>query len=221
MITVLGRRNSSNVQRVLWTLQELGLEYENHTVGGSFGHADPEAYRALNPTGMVPTLQDGALTLWESEAIMRYLAARYGAGGPLWPEDPAARAPADAWLSWIATTLGPSFMAVFQRTIRVKRAEQDPAALAPLAEALGERFLMLDAGLGRTPFLSGEAFGLADIPAAILAYRYGALPISRPATPNLDAWYAGVAERPAFKPTVALPIGSCLEEWLEHERAIA
>ncbi|MEO1329904.1 MAG: glutathione S-transferase family protein [Pseudomonadota bacterium] len=221
MIKVYGRLSSSNVQRVLWLASELGLEVERETVGGTFGGNDAPDYRAMNPTGRVPTLQDGETTIWESDAILRYLAATYGAGGPFWPETPAERATADSWLVWQAINLGPRMDAVFFRTVRKPRAEHDPDELAPHVARLAEPYRFIDAGLSRAPFLSGDVFGLADIPAAIWTYRYLNLAIERPDLPNLAAWFERVSARPVFPKLVAQPFGSCLEEWLEHERAVA
>ena len=220
MIIVHGRRNSSNVQRVLWALAELGVTYDRRTVGGSFGGGGAPEYQAMNPTGMVPTLQDGDLTIWESEAILRYLAASYGAGS-LWPEAPRDRALADQWLAWTASTLVPAFSKVFHNTVRLPRAEQDFAALAPDIAKLNAVMTFLDAGLRRGPdYLGGAAFSYGDIPAAILVYRYLGLEIERPDLPSLMAWWEQIKARPACQAHVMLPFGTCHEEWAAHERAL-
>lgn len=226
MITLYGRRNSSNVQRAVWALEELGVGYRRETVGGSFGGTDGPDYRAMNPTGKVPTLLDETggrrVVIWESEAILRYLAARYGAG-TLWPSAPEDRALGDQWLAWTASTLVPAFSVVFHGTVRTPRAEQDMAALTPAIERLVEVMRFLDAGMARAgsgAWLGGTAFSIADIPAAIIRYRTRALPFAQPDTPALDAWYARIAERPPFRAHVTLPMGTCAEEWLEHEQAL-
>src|SRR5262245_25876211 len=102
MLTIWGRNNSINVQKAMWAAEEVGQGVTRHDVGGKFGQLDTPAYKAMNPNSLVPTLQDGALTLWESNAIIRYLGAKYGAG-ELWPADPAARALADRWMDWQAS----------------------------------------------------------------------------------------------------------------------
>lgn len=220
MIIVHGRRNSSNVQRVVWALVELGLPYERRTVGGSFGGGDSPEYRAMNPTEMVPTLQDGDLTLWESDAILRYLAATYGAGS-LWPQTPRDRALADQWLAWTASTLVPAFGKVFHNTVRLPRAEQDFVALAPDIAKLNAAMTFLDAGLCDGPdYVGGAAFSYGDIPPVILVYRYLGLQIERPDLPHLSAWWERIKARPAFQEHVMLPFGTCHEEWEAHERAL-
>lgn len=221
MITLYGRRNSSNVQRVIWALAELGVAHERLNVGGSFGGVDTAEYKARNPTGMVPTLQDGDLAIWESEAILRYLAAKYGEGS-LWPARPEDRARGDRWLAWTNTVMAPAFSAVFFKTIRCPRAEQDLPALQPQMDRLNEAMAFFDRVLAGEPgHLAGEAFSYADIPPAILTYRYKNLPMTRPDLPALDAWYDRVSARPAFQEHVALPMGTCLEEWFEQEKALA
>ena len=78
MITILGRRTSINVQAVIWLLNEMGLTHAREDYGIGFGGTDTPAYRAMNPMGLVPVLKDGDLTMFESQAILRYLAAEYG-----------------------------------------------------------------------------------------------------------------------------------------------
>ena len=126
MITVYGRRNSMNVQKVMWTLGELGLEYHRHDVAGSFGF--PPEYQNLNPNGVVPTIQDGDLTLWESNACVRYLARTYGEGS-LWPSDAITLAHGDQWMDWASSTMNPAFFGIFMNLIRVpaERAPSDPS----------------------------------------------------------------------------------------------
>lgn len=220
MIELYGRRSSSNVQRVIWALEEMGVPYARHTIGGSFGGGEAADYRAMNPTGLIPTLKDDDRVIWESEAILRYVAARYGAGG-LWPEAAADRALGDQWLAWTAAVLAPAFGAVFFKTIRAPKAAHDLAALGPQIDALCAAMRVLDVGLsdGRA-HIGGVRFSYADIPIGIISYRYGLLPIERPDLPHLAGWYARIAARPAFQAHVALPIGTCFEEWLAHEQAL-
>src|SRR5690348_9690795 len=104
VLKIWGRANSFNVQKVLWCADELGVPYERVDLGGPFGGNDDPAYRRLNPNGVVPTIQDGDLVLWESNAIVRYLAAKHGSG-TLYPSDLAVRADADRWMDWQLTTI--------------------------------------------------------------------------------------------------------------------
>jgi glutathione S-transferase len=212
-----GRRNSSNVQKVLWALEELGLSYERRRVGGSFGGTDDPAYRAMNPNGLVPTLQDGGLTLWESDAILRHLARTRGAGA-LRPDDHAAQALADQWLTWSATTLFPALSPLFFGVIRKPRAEQDVSALGPAAAKLATTLAILDARLARVPYVAGETFSFGDIGPAITARRALLLPWGAPDAPNVAAWLERLRARRAFQTAVEFPIGTCQEEWAENER---
>lgn len=198
MITVWGRATSSNVQIVTWALAELGLPHERIDLGGAFGGTGTPEYRAMNPNGRIPTLRDGDLVLWESAAILRYLAARYG-DPVFWPTDPAARAPLDMWAEWIKTTFGPAFNTdVFWPLVRTPASQRQPERIAAAVEALKPIAALLDARIGAGPWMAGEAFTFADIMAGHLLYRYYTVDFDRAPTPALDAYYARLAARPAF-----------------------
>lgn len=198
MITVWGRKTSSNVQLAMWTLAELGLETERHDVGGKFGGLDTPDYLAMNPNALIPVLRDGDVTVWESMAILRYLGARYGDAG-FWPADPGARAMLDMWAEWIKTTWSPVVQAglfwQLVRTPKAQRTAENMAALTAQAKTLAGR---LDARIGTGPWMAGETFGFADIAVGHLLYRYYTLEIERAETPNLDAYYQRLTERPAY-----------------------
>ncbi len=183
---IWGRDNSSNVRKVLWCAEELGLAYERVDAGGSFGIVDTDDYKALNPNGRVPTLQDGDLTLWESNTIVRYLARRYGSE-PFTPADPAAWASAEKWMDWGSTTLGGPYRDVFWNVVRMTPETRDESALTSGLEACGKLLAIPEAQLGKTPFLSGEEFGFGDIPLGCVAYGWFEMPISRPEFLNLAA----------------------------------
>ena len=213
-----GRRNSSNVQKVLWALTELGLDHEHRRVGGGFGGTDAAAYRAMNPMGVVPTLRDGDLTLFESDAILRYLARRYGEG-TLWPEDPAQAALADQWTTWNASTFYPAVAALFFPTIRTPRAEQRPEALGPQTAALAKAGAILDSALAGREHLVGGTFSFGEIGLAISTHRAFLLPVGRlEGLPNLRRWFDGVAQRRGYRLHVDQPIGTCLEDWRALEQ---
>ena len=130
MITVHGRATSSNVQIVMWAIGELGLEHERRDVGHVYGGTDTPEYRAMNPNGLVPTIQDGDMVMWESSAILRYLAAQYG-DGVFWPDDPTVRGPLDMWAEWMKTAFVPAFnLGVFWPLVRTPKADRDEAAIA-------------------------------------------------------------------------------------------
>ncbi|QIE57313.1 glutathione S-transferase family protein [Pikeienuella piscinae] len=198
MITVYGRASSSNVQIVMWTLAEIGLDYERFDYGFGFGGVDTPEYLAMNPNGLIPTLRDGDLVLWESAAIMRYLSARYADDG-FWPRDPAARAPLDMWAEWCRTTLAPALNGgVFMPLVRVAPSKRDPAKIARSVEALKPVMRRLDARIGDGPWMAGETLTFADIMVGNLLYRYYTVEFDKAETPALDAYYARLVDRPTY-----------------------
>jgi glutathione S-transferase len=198
MITVWGRASSSNVQVVMWAINELGLEHERIDWGGKFGGNDEPDYRAMNPNGLVPTIRDGDTVLWESQAILRYLGASYGGEG-FWPQDPARRARLDMWSEWIKTSVVPTLVySVFWQLIRTPKAERSQATIDEGAAKLKMLMQMVDARLGAGPFLNGQHLSFADISLGGTLYRYNTLDFERAKTPNLDAYYARLRERPAY-----------------------
>lgn len=196
-LVLWGRNTSINVQKAIWTLEELGLPYERHDVGGAFGGLDTPDYGAMNPNRLIPVLQDGDVTVWESSAIVRYLVAEYGAGS-LWPELPADRARCDQWADWANTTFQPAWLTVFIDMVRTPPAERDPARIARYAETANDCFAMLDGALADTPYLCGRGLTYADILTGCALYRWSRLDVPRIAMPNVDAWHARLKKRPAF-----------------------
>ncbi len=198
MITVWGRDTSANVQIVVWALAEIGLEYERFNAGGKYGRSDTEEFRRMNPNRLVPVLQDGDLTLWESAAIVRYLGAKYGAES-FWPADPAKRAPLDMWAEWVKTSFGPTLLTgIFWPLIGVPEAKRDLAAMAPAVERMKGLAVMIDERLANGTYLGGSEPCFADIVVGTLLYRYFTLDFKRTETPNLDAYYRRLTERPAY-----------------------
>lgn len=198
MLTVWGRASSSNVQKVMWAIAELGLAHERIDIGGAFGGLDTPEFRARNPNGRIPVIEDQGIVIWESHAIVRYLAGRYGQGG-LWPADPGARALADQWMEWLQTTLNPAFHQVFAGLVWTPPSRQDPAAVAAAAERTGQVLEILEARLAGTPYVAGPALSMGDIPYGPILYRYFTLEIVRPGLPNLEAYYRRLQERPAYR----------------------
>jgi glutathione S-transferase len=205
MLRVWGRNNSINVQKVMWTVGELGLEHERIDAGGAFGGLDTSEYGRLNPNRRVPTVEDGEVVAWESNACVRYLAARYGAG-TLWPEDPGERARSDMWMDWQASTLLPDMTVVFWGLIRTPEDQRDQAAIQAAAKRLGSLWPVVDAWLATRRFVAGNAFTMGDIPVGAACYRYHGLPIERPSLPNVEAWYGRLRERAPFREHVMIPI---------------
>ena len=218
MIEVLGRRNSANVQKVMWTLGELGLDYLRHDVGGSFGY--PEDYP--NPNQVVPSLRDGDVTVWESNACVRYLARTYGAQAgteSLWPEDPAKLALADAWMEWQRSDISNAFFIMFQMMIRGLAGS--PEKLEKLIAQSGQCFAQLDAHLADRDYICGDALSFADIAIGAMTYRYFRLDVARPALPNMAAWQTRLEDRPAYQKHVMIEFGTNIDEWNAHEAANA
>ena len=201
MLTIWGRRSSSNVQAALWCLAELGVPFERIDAGFTYGVTDTPAFLAMNPNGLVPVIRDGegAEPLWETAAILRYLAGRYGVG-TFWPGDLAARAQVDKWAEWAKVTVASRFMQpVFWQLVRTASKDRDMAAVAKAVESVGKTLAIAEAELASHAFLAGEAFTLADIQLGHILYRYYDLPIARPDLPALRRYYDRLAERPTYR----------------------
>jgi glutathione S-transferase len=203
MLKMWGRNTSSNVQKAMWAVGEIGLACERIDVGGPFGKTKEPAYLAMNPNALVPTLEeeDGFL-LWESNSILRYLAAKHKS--PLEPADLKVRALASKWMDWQLSVMGPAITPVFWGLIRTPPEKRDANAITAGKEKTIVAAKMMEEQLGRTPFLAGSDFSYGDIPVGIMIYRYMQLIPERPATPNLDRWYAAISSRPAFKEQIAV-----------------
>jgi glutathione S-transferase len=207
MRQLLGRANSSNVMKVIWLLEEMGLPYERRDVGGKFGGNDTPEYRAMNPNGVVPTLVEDDFVLWESNVILRYLAAAHPSGHKFWPQDLRARANVDRWMDWQQTTLGAPMTVVFWGLVRTEPAKRDMAAIEKAAVKLGELYGFLEQVLAKHPYIAGPDLTLCDMSVGVHAHRYFSFEgIQRPHQPNLRAWYDRLLARPAYKQHVAPPM---------------
>ncbi|GHH54785.1 MULTISPECIES: glutathione S-transferase family protein [Gammaproteobacteria] len=205
MLKIWGRHNSSNVRKVLWCAEEIGLPYESVQVGGAYGGTDEPAYRAMNPNGLVPVIEDHGLPLWESNTIVRYLCARY-ALDVLYPSDPAERAIGEKWMDWTTSSFAPAFRDLFWGVLRTAPEQRDAAAIAAALERSGQLLARADAALSRQPWLSGERFAMGDIPLGAFAYAWFGMPIERPELPHLQAWYERLVQRPAYRAGVMTPL---------------
>lgn len=213
MRRVLGRANSSNVMKVIWLLDELGLTYRREDLGGAFGGTDTPEYRAMNPNGTVPTLieDDGdgqtPFVLWESNAILRYLCAANAPDSPMWPgSDLRARASIDRWMDWQQAVLGPPQTVVFHGLVRTPPERRDAAAIERAAETIGRLWGILDGVLARVPYVAGPVFTLADIPLGVQVHRWFSFSLDRPDLPHLRAWYEQLLQRPAYRDHCAGPV---------------
>ena len=202
-IMLWGRRSSANVQKVLWALEEVGADYAVTELGGPFGGLDRADYRTLNPNGLVPTLVDAETVVWESHAILRYLAAEY-ASGLLWPTEPRLRAVADQWTDWAQTTFQPAWISAFRQVVRTPKAQHDAGAIAAALDRTLQAFGLLEARLSTVPYVAGADFTYADIANGVALYRWMTMEIDRPAMPGVEAWYARLQERPAFRAVVCV-----------------
>jgi glutathione S-transferase len=205
MLRIWGRTNSINVQKVMWAVGELGRPHERIDVGGAFGGLDGAEYRALNANGRIPTIEDDGVVVWESNACVRYLAARYSAGS-LWPEDPVTRAAADMWMDWQQTTLLTDMTTVFWGLVRTPEAERDHAAIEAAAGRLGGLWRRLDNHLAGRRYVAGDHFTMGDIPVGATCYRYHQLAIERPKLAAIEAWYGRLQEREPYRTHVMLPV---------------
>lgn len=198
MLTIHGRATSSNVQAVMWLIGEMGLEHKRLDVGGAFGGTQTPEYLAMNPMGQVPVVQDGALSMFESQAILRYLAAQYQAHA-LWPEDPAARAPIDQWMEWSKVSIAPAVIyKVFWQMVRVSAAERDHARVAEGVTALKTLMAIADAQIARHGWLAGPQMSLADVSFGTQLFRYYEVDFERAELPALRAYYDRLCARPAY-----------------------
>ncbi len=200
MITVYGRASSSNVQAVMWGIGELGLAHERLDYGLSYGGTDTPEYLAMNPHGLVPTIRDGDLVLWQSCAILRYLAAKYGDGGAFWPADPVARARVDMWAEWGKADFSSDFtVPIFWSRVRTAAVDRDEAALTHALAKFDGYLGHLETQLGDNPYVTGADFTLADIVIGHVLFRYFNIDIPRTNRPVIDAYYERLQARPAFR----------------------
>jgi glutathione S-transferase len=209
MLKLWGRTNSINVKKVLWMLDELGQPYDRVDAGMEHGRVNDADYRAMNPNGRVPTLEDGDFVLWESNSVLRYLAMKYQS--PLYPADPAARASADRWMDWQLTTLGPAERNLFWGLVRTPPEKRDMAQIEAAAQAAGECWAIVDGWITRHggPYLDGATMTIADIVLGCYARRWFGPEVRLPGMPEFPAlarWYAKLGERPGFQRWLAPPL---------------
>ena len=190
-----GRMSSINVKKVVWTAQELGLDFQRTEAGGAFGLVKTPDYVRLNPNCLVPVIEDDGFVLWESNAIVRYLCASRGSA--LYPSDLRLRFDAERWMDWQQTTVNPASRAGFWQLIRTPPAQQNPVVIAESNAAVEALMATLDAHLAGRSFMVGEAFSMADIPLALEVHRWHGLPQARLSRPNIERWYGALQARPA------------------------
>ena len=207
MITLWGRNNSTNVKKVLWTLEELELPYNQILAGGQHGINRDADYLAMNPNGLVPLLRDDEtdVLLWESNTIVRYLAAQYGQKR-LWIDAPAKRAEGEKWMDWANQTLSPAHRVILFGLVRTPAEQRDQAAIDAGAKVCDNLFAMLDNALADQPWFSGDEFGTGDIAIAPFIYNLFNVGLSWTERPHLERWYQQLTGRPAFQKAVMIPV---------------
>ncbi len=198
MLKILGRTNSSNVQKVLWACDELELSYQREDIGGDFGGTQESKYLAMNPNGLVPTMIDNGNVLWESNAIIRYLCENH-APNLLLPEDPWQVALAQQWMDWQQTVLAPAIRPVFWGLVRTPEDERNVDEIAAGQAQTASAMTILDHHLSQNAFVAGSSLSLGDIPVGIMAYRWFQLDIERIELPHLARWYQSLADRKAYR----------------------
>jgi len=206
MLKIWGRTTSSNVQKVLWTCAELNIPYDRVDHGGPFGgNRDPE-YLRLNPNGLVPTVIDGDLVMWESNTICRYLCATHPNGDSLHPRDPAARTHVERWMDWQLSVIGAPMGALLQGLIRSTPETRDATAIEAARRRAIAAWEIVDDALASQPYLGGNSLSLAEIVMGTHIYRWFNYAIERPDMPRLHAWYERCGARPGFKDHIVMPI---------------
>ena len=206
-VTIWGRANSVNVQKVLWCAHEINLEFNRIDAGMAFGHNDQPHYLKMNPNGRIPTFVEGDFVLWESNAIMRYLMLAHGGTSTLYPSAPKLRAGIERWLDWTLSTLQPAERPVFWALVRTPPAERDMVAVQRDTDSVAKLWRMIDAQLDGRDFLEGDDFSLADLAVGTYARRwFGVEGVEKPALLNLARWYDRLAARPGFIAVVSPPM---------------
>ena len=198
MLRLLGRKTSGNVQKVIWLLDEIRADYAREDYGRQFGNTADSSYLAMNPTGKVPTLVDGETVIWESNTILRYVAARHGSG--YLPAEPAVRAHAETWMDWQLASLNAPYLEIFKET-RKPEGKRSPS-LPKLADTLADHLLLLDSHLGKQDWLAGGDLTLAEFALGPIIHRCLNFPIDLPALDNLSRWHKSLKERAAFAQVV-------------------
>ena len=205
MLKILGRDTSSNVMKVLWACAELGLEFDRDDIGGKHGGNDAPDFLAMNPNGLVPVIIDDGFVNWESNACVRYLAAKHDPGG-LYPDDLQVRAVAERWMDWQVTTVSPAMIPVFRGLVRTVPEDRDMDAIEAGRSDLSAKMAIVDAWLADNAFMSGNTFTMGDIPLGIAAWRWFNMPIEREDYPHLKRWFDALSDRPGYQQLIMKPV---------------
>src|SRR5882672_6882705 len=204
MLRIWGRVNSVNVKKALWCAEELALKYDRVDAGMQFGVTKTPGYLRMNPNSLVPTIEDDGFILWESHTVVRYLSAKHGMG-KLCPSDLKARADAERWMDW-AFTFQNAMRNVFWGLIRTPAEKRDAKAIEEGRKKSIELLAIPESVLAGRKYLTGNTFTMGDIPLGCEMQRYMRVPIERPKSPAVEAWFERLRERPAFRKIVDIPL---------------
>ena len=198
MLRIMGRASSINVRKVLWACAEMEIPFEREDWGAGFKSTHTAEFLALNPNAMVPVIQDGDFILWESNSIIRYLAARYNASN-LYPHEARARARVDQWIDWQASDLNKSWSYAFMSLVRHSPEHQDSQALAAACKDWSRHMEILNRQLESTgAYVAGHEFSLADIPVGLSVNRWFETPLAHPDFPAVSDYYERLSHRPGY-----------------------
>ncbi len=204
-LRIWGRMSSINVKKVVWTAQELGLDFQRLEAGGAFGIVKTPEYIRLNPNSTVPVMEDDGFVLWESNVIVRYLCAKHSSGN-FYPTDLRERFDAERWMEWQQTTLNPASRLGFWNLIRTPEPERNVLVMAESNAAVEKLMAILDAHLAQRRFMLGERFSMADIPLGCEVHRWFGLPQARQSRPHIERWYASLCARQTSKGVLDLAL---------------
>ena len=205
MLKIWGRVNSINVQKVLWVCGELNVPFERTDAGLQFGVNNTPEFKAKNPNALVPLIDDEGFLLWESQAIVRYLARKHGLGS-VCPSDPKTCADADRWMDWSATTIWPNLRPVFWNLVRTPPEKRDMPLVASSRTALAASMAILNTHLAGRQYVAGDAFTMGDIPVGVSVHRWFRMEMERENLPHLAAYYKRLQARPAYTKYADLPL---------------
>ena len=205
MLKLWGRTNSINVQKVVWALEEMNVPYSRTEAGMEHGVVNTPEYLRMNPNARVPTIDDEGFVLWESNAVVRYLAAKHGAG-TLWPTDAQQRADTDRWMDWVTANVQPVITPVFWQLIRNAPDKRDAKVVADNTTASHKVFAILESALAGHDYISGNTLTMGDMVVGPFVHRYLQLPIEHPALPNVRAYYARIKQRPGYARHIDKPL---------------
>jgi len=199
MLKIWGREDSLNVQKVMLCVRELGLPFEQINAGRQWGILNEPWYLAMNPNGMIPTIDDDGFVLWESNAIVKYLCAKHSAGN-LSPTDPKEYADADRWMSWQGSSLGVTMRQILLNLVRTEKDQRNEKFIQGLIETTTKHWIIMNQRLAGRDYMMGARFTMVDIVFAPHVYRWFAYPMKRPDLPHLEAWYKRLCQRPHYNP---------------------